>query len=429
MDEIGRSESLFEHFGTRRVLESMPLASRMRPVRLEDFVGQTHLVGEGRMLARAIEGDVLPSMVLWGPPGVGKTTLAHVIAQTTRSKFWPVSAVISGVSDVRKILANAREERTLYGSRTILFVDEVHRFNKAQQEIILPHVENGDVTFIGATTENPSFGVVAPLLSRCRVLNMVPLTTDEIIRIVIRALGDKELGIGNIGLQVDQEGLEFLAEMSSGDARFALNTLEILSHMDVNVLGGNRSASRSEIEEAIQKRSLAHDKNGNNHYDLISAYIKSMRVSDADAAIYWLVRMVEAGEDPLFIARRIVIFAAEDVGMADPQALSLAVATQQAVAFVGLPEGAIPLAEATIYLAGAKKNKSAYEALNRARDEVRNGYQHPVPFHLLNNTWLRAKEPDEAENSEGGNGKTLSASDDSNLPEALKGTKFYKPME
>ena len=375
---------LFER-RTREVLDrEAPLAARMRPRTFDEFVGQEHILGQGRVLRRSIEADHVPSMILWGPPGSGKTTLAHLIAGVTQAFFSPVSAVTAGVADLRRLIDAARERRGMHGQQTLLFVDEIHRFNRAQQDVILPHVEEGVVTLVGATTENPSFEVVAPLLSRCRVFTLNALTDADVAAIVERALSDEERGIGGLRARVAEDAMGHLVAMANGDARMALNALELAVTATEPESSGERRITLSTVEDALQHRSILYDKSGDQHYDTISAFIKSVRGSDPDAAVYWLSRMIEAGEDPMFIARRLVILAAEDVGMADPQGLPVAVAAQQAVHFVGMPEGAIPLAEATVYLATAPKSNSAYAALNRAREDARRTRNEPVPLHLRN---------------------------------------------
>ncbi len=361
-----------------------PLAARMRPRAFDEFVGQGHVLGAGRALRLSIEADHVPSMILWGPPGSGKTTLANLIAGVTQAHFAPVSAVTAGVADLRKLVAEARERRGLHGRRTLLFVDEIHRFNKAQQDVILPHVEEGAVTLIGATTENPSFEVVAPLLSRCRVFTLNALSDEDVAAIVERALADDERGLGDTQARLAEDAMRHLVVIANGDARTALNALELAVLATPADPGGERLVTLATVEDALQHRSILYDKSGDQHYDTISAFIKSVRGSDPDAAVYWLSRMVEAGEDPMFIARRLVILAAEDVGMADPQGLPVAVAAQQAVHFIGMPEGAIPLAEATVYLATAPKSNSAYAALGRAREDARQTRNEPVPLHLRN---------------------------------------------
>ncbi|MBI2303216.1 MAG: replication-associated recombination protein A [Chloroflexi bacterium] len=379
-----READLFEAQRQKLLAQEAPLAARMRPRTFPEFVGQEHLVGEDRVLRRAIEGDQLPSVILWGPPGTGKTTLAQIIAHTTRSHFSPVSAVTAGVADLRRIIEEATQRRALYGQRTILFIDEIHRFNKAQQDVVLPHVEEGTVTLIGATTENPSFEVIAPLLSRCRVFTLNLLTGPQVDAIIQRALEDTERGLGGLGVELDAQARKHLIVMCNGDARVALNALELAAFATPPDLQGKRLITLATIEDALQHRAIMYDKGGEQHYDIISAYIKSVRGSDPHAAIYWLARMLEGGEDPLFIARRMVILAAEDVGLGDPQALVVAVAAQQAVHFIGMPEGYLPLAEATIYLATAPKSNSALTAYGRALEDVKNTRNDPVPFHLRN---------------------------------------------
>ncbi|MBW2688948.1 MAG: replication-associated recombination protein A, partial [Deltaproteobacteria bacterium] len=355
-----------------------PLAERLRPQRLDEMVGQQHLLGEEGVLRRLIEQDQLTSALFWGPPGTGKTTLARVIAQTTRSHFIAFSAVLQGVKDIREVVAKAQQERNYYGRRTLLFIDEIHRFNKAQQDALLPWVENGDIILIGATTENPSFEVNSALLSRSRVFVLEPLAAEDIQELLKRALSAQE-GLGLQQLRIEDKAIEFIAEQAHGDARIALNTLEIAA-----ITTADKTIRHSDAAAAMQKAPLLYDKGAEEHYNVISAFIKSMRGSNPDAAVYWLARMIEAGEDPLFIARRMVIFAAEDVGNADPRALQVAVATQQAVHFIGMPEGRIPLAQAVTYLATAPKSNAAYVAVGEAQKEVRQSGALPVPHHLRN---------------------------------------------
>lgn len=366
------------------VSETIPLAARMRPRNLAEFVGQEHLVGEGRVLRKVIDADQLPSMILWGPPGSGKTTLAYIIAKAIKAHFKPISAVSAGVADLRAIIEEAEKRLKFSRQRTILFIDEIHRFNKAQQDAVLPYVERGVVTLIGATTENPSFEVISPLLSRCRVFTLQPLNEQEMGLIVRRALEDEERGLGKLKVEIEKKALRHLITISNGDARVALNALEMATWATPPDEEGRRCLKLTTIEEALQHRALLYDKNGDQHYDLISALHKSLRGSDPDAALYWLGRMLEAGEDPLYIARRLVRFASEDVGMADPQALVIAVAAQQAVHFIGMPEGNLALAEAVTYLATAPKSNSLYRAYSQVQEDVAHSQNEPVPLHLRN---------------------------------------------
>ncbi len=375
---------MFEQQREQRISREAPLAARMRPTSLDDFVGQGHIFGEGHVLRRSIEADQVPSIVLWGPPGTGKTTLAGIIAHMTQSHFEPVSAVESGVADLRRVLADARKRRGITGQRTILFIDEIHRFNKAQQDVVLPHVEDGSVTLIGATTENPAFEIVAPLLSRSRVYTLNALMDEEIRQIIDRALKDSERGLGNLHARLNDDAEFALITLSGGDARTALTALEVAVNAIPPESDGSRVVDLPTIEDAMQHRAVRYDKSGEEHYNVISAFIKSMRASDPDGALYWMARMIEGGEDPLFIVRRMVIFAAEDVGLADPQALGIATACQQAVHFVGMPEGYLPMAEACVYLASAPKSNSAYRAYLAAQQDVRNTGALPVPLHLRN---------------------------------------------
>ena len=351
----------------------------MRPRTLDDILGQEHLLAPGRALRRALESDRVPSMVLWGPPGSGKTTLAQVVARLTRSRFVAMSAVTAGVADLRKAIEEARK----FGDqRTILFIDEVHRWNKAQQDAVLPHAENGTITLIGATTENPSFEVNSALLSRVRVFTLRALSDENIEAIVRRALADTERGLGAGGFVIEEPAVAHLVERANGDARVALNALELAA--DAAAAAGSKTINLALIEDAVQQRALLYDKAGDAHYDTISAFIKSVRGSDPDAAVYWLARMLESGEDLMFIARRLVILAGEDVGLADPNALRVAVAAQQAAHFIGMPEAMFPLAEATLYLATAPKSNSVGRAYGAAMEAVRDTRNDPVPLHLRN---------------------------------------------
>jgi len=359
--------------------ELVPLAARMRPRSLDEILGQDHLLARGRALRQALEADKVPSMVLWGPPGSGKTTLAEVIARLTRSRFVALSAVTAGVADLRRTVDEARR---VPDQRTIMFIDEIHRFNKSQQDAVLPHVERGTVTLIGATTENPSFEVNAALLSRVRVFSLHALGDAEIELIVRRALDDAERGLGASGFELEDAALRHVVDRANGDARTALNALELAANAALAV--GSHTLTLPLLEDAMQQRALVYDKAGDAHYDTISAFIKSVRGSDPDAAVYWLARMLESGEDLMFIARRLVILAGEDVGLADPRALSVAVAAQQAAHFVGMPEAMFPLAEATLYLALAPKSNSVGRAYSAAMEAVQMTRNDPVPLHLRN---------------------------------------------
>lgn len=400
-----------------------PLAARMRPRSFEEFVGQEHLTGEGAALRRLVEEDRLSSIILWGPPGVGKTTLAEVIANTTKAHFTRVSATTAGVADLRKAVQEARERRKR-GQRTILFIDEIHRFNKAQQDAILSHVEDGTVVLIGATTENPSFEVNSALLSRSRVYVLRTLE-DEEIRIVIRkALADPARGLGASDLQLEPEAEEAIVNLANGDARAALNMLEISAPSGVD---GTLAITKEIVESAVQRRALLYDKEGEMHFDIISALHKSVRGSDPDATLYWLARMLESGEDPLYVARRIVRMASEDVGLADPNALPIAIAAQQAVHFVGMPEGALALAQAAVYMATAPKSNALYTAYGGAQRDVQETRNDPVPLHLRNAPTKLMKDV-----GYGAGYKYAHDYDDAvvaqqNLPEALAGKTYYAP--
>jgi putative ATPase len=369
---------LFETPSKTTLDSKAPLAKRMRPVTIDEFVGQRHLLGPGKLLSQVIQAGRLHSLLLWGPPGSGKTTLAQLLAASCGAHCFHFSAVTSGVKELKKIIEEAESLHRL-GKPMVLFVDEIHHFNKAQQDTFLPHVENGTVILIGATTENPSFEVIPPLLSRCQVLVLYPLSPEELGEIIDHALHDKKRGLGQLKLKMDPEALEFLVQESQGDARTALNTLETAT-----ALTAQQEISISSLQEAMQKRALLYDKSGEEHYNVISAFIKSLRGSDPDAALYWLMRMLEAGEDPLFIVRRMIVFASEDIGNADPRALQVAVAAKDAVHFVGLPEGKIPLSQAVTYLATAPKSNASYKAMLEAVKDVEEKGALPVPLHLRN---------------------------------------------
>ena len=420
--------TLFDH--RRREIQDRiaPLATRMRPRNLDEFVGQKHILTPGMVLRRAIEDDRVPSMILWGPPGSGKTTLARLIAGATGSHFEQLSAVSSGVKEVRAIMAAANDRLGETGRRTILFIDEIHRFSKSQQDGLLPHVEEGTVTLIGATTENPSFEVISPLLSRTRVYTLEPLNDDDIAEIIDRAIADVDHGLGRDRITLSEDARDFLLRVANGDARTALNTLELAVESTSKDGSGHIEVTLETMEESLQRQSR-YDRLGDMHYDTISAFIKSIRASDPDAALYYLARMIDAGEDPVFIARRLVISAAEDIGLANPNGLALAMAAQQAVSFVGMPEGRIPLAEATIFLASAPKSNSAYRAIDRALGMVRGSRDEPVPHHLRNAPTRLMKDLGYGEGyvyAHDGPGHFVEAD---NLPEKIKDERFYEPGE
>ncbi len=373
-----------EDVDVEKIDRNAPLASRMRPRKLEEFVGQQHILAPGKLLRRAIEADRLPSVILSGPPGTGKTTLAHVIAQLTNSKFIRLSGVESNVAEMRRVIASAANRRRTSGRRTIVFVDEIHHFNKAQQDILLPDVESGNLRLIGATTYNPFFYVNSALVSRSQVFQLEPLKTEQLEKLIDRALSDQERGLGDYKVKMENDARRHLAKLSDGDARKCLNALEVGVLTTQPDATGVVHFTLDVAEETIQQKAIVYDKKGDAHYDTISAFIKSMRASDEKSAMYWLAKMMHAGEDFRFIARRIVIFASEDVGLADPEALPLAIGTQQAVEFVGLPEARIPLAHATTYMCRAAKSREAYDALNAAAEEVEAERTQRVPEHLKN---------------------------------------------
>jgi len=379
---LKQTDDLFAHASQERIAREAPLAARLRPRTLDELVGQEHIVGPGRLLRRAIEADKLfSSIILWGPPGTGKTTLALIVAERTQSHFETLSAVLAGVADIRRVVADARERRQLYGQRTIVLVDEIHRFNKAQQDALLPHVENGTIILIGATTENPYFSVVGPLLSRSRVFQLRPLSEADVLTLLRRALSDPERGYGRRAVRADEDALAPLARVSDGDARAALNALELAVESTPPGTDGVIHVTLDVAQESIQRRAVLYDRDGDAHYDTISAFIKSLRGSDPDAALYWMARMIHAGEDPRFIFRRMLIFAAEDVGLADPQALVVTMAAAQAFEWVGLPEGQYHLSLAALYLATAPKSNSA-GAYWKALAEVEEEGRIQVPDHL-----------------------------------------------
>lgn len=373
---------LFKQGAADRLASEAPLAARMRPRTLEELAGQEHLLAPGKVLRRAIERGELTSLILYGPPGTGKTSLAHVIARHTDSDVEQVNAVTAGVAELREVIVRAKDRRLLHSRRTILFIDEIHRFNKAQQDVLLPHVEDGTVVLVGATTENPFFEVNSTLVSRSRIFRLEPLGEEALRTILRRALTDPERGLGAFRVEIGDDAIAHLIEVSNGDARIALNALELAAMTTLPNAEGVRDVTLASIEDAAQRRALVYDRAGDGHYDHISAFIKSMRGSDPDAAVYWMARMLAAGEDARFIARRMVVHAAEDVGMADPMALVVATAAAHAVEFVGLPEARIPMAEAAIYIATAPKSNAVVRAIGSAMADVEERRADPVPIHL-----------------------------------------------
>jgi putative ATPase len=405
-----------------------PLAERMRPRTLDEVVGQPAVVGPGAPLRDLIERDALPSIIFWGPPGTGKTTLARLIADRTQARFVAFSAVLSGIKEIREVMARADANRRQSGQRTILFIDEIHRFNKAQQDAFLPFVEAGTIVLIGATTENPSFEVNAALLSRSKVFVLEPLTLGDVVTILERAIADVTRGLGGTLIDVDADALTAIATLSSGDARSALNLLE-LAAQSAPIDGSRRHVTRAWLERAVQRRILRYDKSGEEHYNLMSALHKSMRNSDPDAAVYWLARMLEAGEDPLYVARRLVRFASEDVGNADPQALTVAVAAQQAAHFIGMPEGNTALAQAAIYLATAPKSNAVYTAYGRAAEDAERQVAEPVPLHLRNAPTKLMKQLNYGKDYQYSHDQPDAIADMDCLPDSLRSRIYYEPKD
>jgi putative ATPase len=425
---------IFENMIEGDGLISKPLAERMRPRKLNEFVGQTHVVGPDSLIRRAIEDDSLFSMILWGPPGCGKTSLANIIASATESHFIQISAVLSGVKDIRAAIDEAKRQLQFFKKRTILFVDEVHRFSKSQQDSFLKHVESGLLTLIGATTENPSFELIPALMSRCRVITLNALSENDIVTVIQRALEDNERGLAKRNLTLSKEALHHIVKISDGDVRAALNALEIstsvlFSQKDKAIEKKPLIISLENLEKALQRKALMYDKSGEEHYNLISALHKSLRGSDPDAAAYWLMRMIEAGEDPMYLSRRMVRFASEDIGNADPNALTVALNAVEAFRFLGHPEGDLALVQAAVYLATAPKSNSLYQTINRIKNAIAETGAQPVPFHIRNAPTKLMKNLGYGKNYKYAHNYKNAYVPQEYLPDKLKGQIFYEPTE
>ncbi len=420
---------LFEANRQKLLSKEAPLAVRMRPRSLDEFVGQEEIVGRGKLLRRAIEADQLSSVIFYGPPGTGKTALAAVIANSTKAFFARLNAVTSGVAEIKEVVKNARDRLGMYNQRTILFIDEIHRFNKSQQDALLPYVEDGTVILIGATTQNPYFEVNPPLLSRSRVFKFKSLADPDIARIIEQALADEERGLGRFQVDLKTDALHHLINIANGDARSALNAMELAVLTTPPNAGGTREITLAVAEESIQKRSVLYDKSGDQHYDVISAFIKSLRGSDPDAALHWLARMLYAGEDPRFIARRLLVHAAEDVGLADPNALVVAMSAAYALEYVGMPEARLPLAEAAIYIATAPKSNAVIKAVDQALADIEKRRLGPVPLHLRDTGYQGAVKMGHGKGYKYPHHFPGNYVEQQYLPDELRGVKYYQPSD